>query len=75
MITLHITEVLAYFLKQHSIYIENCSKNFLFNFRENLWLTEGIYPFFHEAEYFFDIVTRYVSTTMALVPSQNIKMC
>ena len=26
--TLHITKVLAYFLKQRSIYAENCSKNF-----------------------------------------------
>ena len=49
--------------------------NFLSDFGKYLWLTEGICPFFHEAENFFDIFTCYVRTSMALVPSQYIKMC
>ena len=49
--------------------------NFLSDFWKNLWLTEGIYLFFDEAENFFDIFTCYVKTSMALVPSQYIKMC
>ena len=68
-------EVLAYYLKQHSIYAENYSMNFLSDFWKNLWLTEGIYLFFDAAENFFDIFTCYVKTSMALVPSQYIKMC
>ena len=34
--TLHITNVLAYFLKQHSIYAENCANSFLSDFGEKI---------------------------------------
>ena len=75
MITLHITEVLAYFLKEHTIYTENCCKNVLSDFGKNPWVTEGIYPLFHKAENFFDIFKCYVRTTKVLVPSQCRKIC
>ena len=75
MTTLHITEVLAYFLKQHSIYAKNCSKNILSGFEKKFAASRGNLPIFHEAENLFDIFTCYVRTSMALVPSQYIKIC
>ena len=40
-----------------------------------LLLTVGICPFFHDAEDFFDIFTCYVRTSIALFPSEYIKIC
>ena len=71
--TLHITKVLAYFLKQHNIYAENCS-NFLSDFGKT-FAANRIYPFFPEAENLFDILTCYARTSMALVRSKYIKLC
>ena len=70
MATLHITKVLANFLKQHRIYTENYSKNFFIWFRETFMANRGNLPIFHKAENLFDIFTCYVRTSMALVPSQ-----
>ena len=75
MTTLHITKVLAYFLKQHSIYAKNCSKNVLSDFEKKFAANRGNLPVFHEAENLFDIFTCYVRTSMALVPSQYTKIC
>ena len=70
MTTLHITKVLAYVLKQHSIYAENSSKNFLSDLEKIFAANRGNLPIFHEAENLFDIFTCYFRTSMALVPSQ-----
>ena len=50
-------------------------KTFYLILGENLQLTEGIYLVFHEAENVFDIFTCYIRTSMALVPSQYMKLC
>ena len=50
-------------------------RSFYLILEKKLRLTEAIYPFFHEAENFFDIFPCYVRTSMALIPSQYIKMC
>ena len=76
MTTLHATKVLAYFLEQQGIYTKNCSKNILSNFEKKFAANRGNLPIFHEAENLtFDIFTCYVRTSMALVPSQCIKIC
>ena len=75
MTTFHITKALAYVLKQHSIYAKNCSKNILPVFEKKLADNRGNLPIFHESENLFDIFTCYVRTSMALVPSQYIKIC
>ena len=75
MTTLHITEVLAYFLKQHSIYAKNCSKNILSDFDKIFAANRGNLPIFNEAENLFDIFPCYVKTSMAVAPSQYIKIC
>ena len=75
MTTLHITKVLVYFLKQHSIYAKRFSKNILSNFEKKCAADRGNLPIFHEAENLFDIFTCYVRTSMALLPSQYIKIC
>ena len=43
---LHINNVLAYFFKQHSIYPENCSKNFLSDFGKTFAPNRGNLPSF-----------------------------
>ena len=75
MTTLHITKVLAYFLKQQSIYAKNCSKSILSDFEKKFAANRGNVPIFHEAENLFDIFTCYIRTSTALVPSQYIKIC
>ena len=60
MITLHITELLLYFLKQKSIYTDNCPKNFLSDFGNKKLMSN--LPVFHKAENFFDIFTCHVVT-------------
>ena len=44
-------------------------------FGKVLRLTEGVDLFLYETENFFEIFTCYVSTSIALVPSQYIKIC
>ena len=75
MASLHITKALVYFLKQHRIYAKNCSKNILSDFEKKFAANRGNLPIFQEAENLFDIFTCYVRTSMALVPSQYIKIC
>ena len=75
MTTLHISKVLTYLMKQDSIFAENCSKNFLSDFDKKFAANRGNLPIFHEAGNLFDIFTCYVRTSMALVPSEYIKMC
>ena len=50
-------------------------RTFYLILRKYLRLTEGIYPFFHEAEDFFDVLACFFRTSMTLVPSQYIRMC
>ena len=75
MTTLHISKVLTYLMKQDSIFAENCSKNFLSDFDKKFVVNRGNVPIFHEAGNLLDTFTCYVRTSMALVPSQYIKMC
>ena len=70
MTILHITKVMAYFLKQQSIYAENCFKNILSDLEKQFVAIRGNLHIFHEAENLFDIFTCYVWTSMVLVPSQ-----
>ena len=72
--TLHTTKVLVYFLKKHSIYAKNCSKNILPHFEKKFAANRANLPIFHEAENLFDIFTSYARTSMALIPSQYIKI-
>ena len=73
--TLHISKVLTYLMKQDSIFAENCSKNFLFDFDKKFVSNRGNLPIFHEAGNLLGTFTCSVRTSMALVPSQHIKMC
>ena len=70
MTILHITKVMAYFLKQHSIYAENCSKNILSDLEKKFVAIRGNLHILHETENLFDIFTCYVWSSMAPVPSQ-----
>ena len=54
MITLHTTEVIVYFLKQHSIYKENCSTSFYLIW-EKFVAAEGTYPFFRKTKNLFEL--------------------
>ena len=74
MASLHITKALVYFLKQYRIYAKDCSKNILSDFEKKFAANREHLPIFHEPENLFDIFTCYSRTSMALVPSQYIKI-
>ena len=57
------------------MYAKNCSKNILSDSEKTFAANRGNLPIFHEAENLFGIFTCYVRTSMAVVPSQYIKIC